>query len=115
VAAVDADAGTYRCRADSNLMNRGRVEEALRWMDNMLERKQPQPVAVLLMWGKSNIYQRTEQPEEEIRLIEQLIGIRSHQLFEHNLGRAYSKLQRTEDAEKHYLKSLELKAAANTR
>jgi tetratricopeptide (TPR) repeat protein len=92
-----------------NLMNEGRVQDALLWFDESLAKKNlPEPVQVLLTWGKSNIYQRIEEPEKEAILLEQLIRIRPHPVFENNLGQAYRKLGKIADSEKHFLESLRL-------
>ena len=90
------------------LVDREDYIEALALINGMLEAECSPEVRVLLLWTKSNIYARMEEVAQEVGILEQLIAIRTHPLFELNLGVAKSKSKDYEDAKAHYLRAIGL-------
>lgn len=89
-------------------MIRKRYDEALDAIERMLAIQHHPDVQTLLLWTKSNIYQRTRRTQEEIVVLMQLCALRSHPLFELNLGIANSRLKKYQEAEDHYMRAIEI-------
>ena len=87
----------------------GRYEAAIGGITRLLaETNLHEDVKVLLLWVKSNVYQRTGESELEVGLLKELCAIRAYCLFELNLGNACSRLEMYTEAETHFLKALSL-------
>jgi len=89
-------------------VHRERYAEALRTISDVLLLQHDPDVQTLLLWTKSNIYQRSKQVLEEIDVLEQVSALRPHALFELNLAIAHSKLDRYAEAEAHYQRAIDL-------
>jgi len=86
-----------------------RYESAIGGVNRLLaETNLHEDVKVLLLWVKSNVYQRTGESELEVGLLKDLCAIRAHCLFELNLGNACSRLEMYTEAETHFLSALSL-------
>ena len=84
-------------------------DRCLEWIDKLLSKYDHPDVRAFLLFLKSNIYHRTQRPNEEIETLKEFCKIKpQHPLVEHNLGVAYSSLKNYEMAEKHYLRAIEL-------
>jgi tetratricopeptide (TPR) repeat protein len=93
-----------------NSVAREQYPQALSAIDRRLlnQEDEDQDVQVLLLWTKSNIFQRTQKVSHEIHALKELSAISSNPLFELNLAVAHSKLENYREAEAHYLKAIDL-------
>lgn len=95
-------------KAILNSVARRQYDSALSAIDQMLTIERHPDVQTLLLWAKSNVYQRTQRLHEEIDVLKQLCALRPHPLFELNLGIAHSRLRNYSDAEVHCLQAIDL-------
>jgi tetratricopeptide (TPR) repeat protein len=90
------------------LVTARRYETAIGKIDKLLHTSIHEDVKVMLLWVKSNVYQRTGESESEVELLKELCAIRANCIFEMNAGTACSRLEKYSEAETHFLGALSL-------
>src|ERR1035437_1747301 len=83
-------------------------DAALAGIDSMMRQEQLSDVRELLIWTKSNIFQRRRQTSREIDELATVSALKEHPLFELNLGIAYSRESNRKEAEVHFSRAIEL-------
>jgi tetratricopeptide (TPR) repeat protein len=85
------------------------IDKLLKKINEDKDKNKYNKIKAVLLFVKSNIYQRTGRRKEEIEILKQFCSIEKNYPFaEHNLGGAYSKLNNYDTAEKHFLKAIEI-------
>jgi tetratricopeptide (TPR) repeat protein len=82
--------------------------EAIDLISGMLGTQCSVEVRVLLLWIKSNVYARTQRVAQEVATLAELIPLKTHPLFELNVGVAKAKLKQFDDAKTHYRRAIDL-------
>jgi len=91
-----------------DLVTSSRYSEAMELITHALGAQLAPDHRLLLLWLKSNVCQRAGEVEGEIAVLETLCALRSHRMFELNLGNAYAKCGDYAAAEKRLLKAISL-------